>query len=107
MERRSHERVPAHLDTRLFYGNMIYAGVVYNLSESGMFIHTRVSFPVDSVLLSLIRSGESIVKLPIRVRRHADKDYRMKHYNEAGLGVELMKKSVDYIEMVNTVKASL
>ena len=49
MEKRAYSRIPANLDARVLYGNLIYSGKVTDISEAGMFINTKVSFPVNAV----------------------------------------------------------
>ncbi|MBI4683480.1 MAG: PilZ domain-containing protein, partial [Nitrospirae bacterium] len=54
VEKRACERYPANLQARLFFGNMIYSGMVTNLSKNGMFVSTKVRFPVNSEFMMVV-----------------------------------------------------
>jgi hypothetical protein len=47
-DRRSHERIPARIQTRFFCGSRIYAGDITDISEKGMFVRTEMRLPVNS-----------------------------------------------------------
>ncbi|MBI5408485.1 MAG: PilZ domain-containing protein [Nitrospirae bacterium] len=107
MERRSVERLPARLQARLFYGNMIYSGIVANLSEKGMFICTRINFPIDSVFVVIVLRNGQTFKFPVKVRRFTKSNNN--HYGcieESGIGVELLNTPQDYLEFINKCKFS-
>jgi hypothetical protein len=68
-DRRAFERYPANLQARLFYGNTIYSGMITNLSKSGMFVSTRVKFPVNSEFVMVVNLNNRSMKIPVKVRR--------------------------------------
>jgi hypothetical protein len=109
MEKRAFERLPVNFQARLFYGNMIYTGTVTNLSENGMFISTKMNFPVDSVLVSAILEDQSIIhssiRLPVRIRRTVRSNNYYDLIKDSGIGVELLKPLQEYAEFVSNFKS--
>ncbi len=103
-EKRACRRIPANLQARLFYGNMIYTGTVTNLSENGMFISTKVKFPVNSVFIMLMLINKHALKIPIKVRRTVspENDY----YPDYGMGVELVNAPQNYLDYVTGYQSS-
>jgi Tfp pilus assembly protein PilZ len=102
-ERRVCERFSSNLQARLFYGNLIYTGKVTNISMSGMFISTKVKFPVNSEFLMVVLLDDRTVKIPIKVKRtiKQEDDY----YSElSGLGVELLQAPRNYLDYVGSCK---
>lgn len=106
MEKRSCARFAAHLQARLFYGNMVYTGIITNLSDSGMFICTKMKFPVDSVLITVIQEGDHTVKLPVKIRRTFKSDHDGGYIEDSGLGVELLNPPKEYAEIVSKYRSS-
>ena len=107
MEKRSFERLPVNLEARLFYGNLIYTGVVTNISENGLFIRTKMSFPVDSVLMTVLMMNGSTVDLPIKVRRIAQLKNDDPCLISSGMGVGLLNPSQQYLDYVANCRASV
>lgn len=105
MERRSHERLHVNYQVRLFYGNMVYTGTVTNLSENGMFIRTMMKFPVNLALITVLRAGERIFKIPIRIKRSVLPGNDSKKMEEFGLGVQILNHPVEYMELVSEMRA--
>ncbi|MBI4847365.1 MAG: PilZ domain-containing protein [Nitrospirae bacterium] len=100
-QRRAFERIIAKLEVRFFYGKMFYPGVVTDLSENGMFIRSRITPPVESVLPVIIRQEKGLLTVLARVkwtRKPFD------HDNPGGMGVEIMNPSQDYFEFTNCKK---
>ncbi|MBI4848783.1 MAG: PilZ domain-containing protein [Nitrospirae bacterium] len=106
MERRTVERLPAKLPARLFYGTIVYTGTVANLSENGMFICTKVQFPVDSMFIVVVLQDGQTFKLPIRVKRVAKPSADHACIEENGIGVELVNPPQDYLEFVSKCKSA-
>ncbi len=104
-ERRIFERFPAKLDARLFFGNMIYAGRITDLSQSGMFINTKVGFPVNSEFFMVVLVDGRTLKIPVRVKRRVKTDKAYSPINESGIGVELMNSSQKYMEFIENFKS--
>jgi Tfp pilus assembly protein PilZ len=106
MEKRAFQRFPVKLQSRLFYGNMIYTGIVTNLSENGMFISTKVNFPVDSVFIAIILLDANTISVPIKIRRTVRAEQSTGN-GESGLGVGLLNTSKAYLDFVSKTMASL
>ncbi len=100
-ERRVCERFSSNLQARLFYGNLIYTGKVTNISMSGMFICTKVKFPVSAEFLIVVLLDERTAKIPIKVKRtiKQEDDYSSEL---SGLGVELLKAPRNYLDYVGS-----
>lgn len=106
MEKRTFQRLPVNLQSRLFYGNMIYTGIVTNLSENGMFITTKVNFPVDSVFIAIILLDSHTISVPIKIRRTVRAEQSISN-EESGLGVGLLNTSKEYLDFISKTRASL
>lgn len=111
MERRAYERIPipARVQVKFLLGNMIYPGVVTNVSENGMFIGTKLSFPIGTDLeIALILPTEEVLKIPIRVKRTTKTDafYEYEYNNYNGMGVELLSSPHRYKQFVNELRAT-
>jgi hypothetical protein len=100
MENRAFERIPVDFEIRLPFGNMFYSGKVLNLSERGMFISTKRSYPLDSVLT--IQIEKETVYLLAKVR-----SFKITDGNLEGVGVEILNPPQNYLEFVSSLKASL
>ncbi len=107
MEKRAFQRLPVNLQSRLFFGNMVYTGIVTNLSENGMFISTKVSFPVDSVFIAIILLDTHTISIPIKIKRTVRTAEHLTHNENSGLGVRLLNPSKEYLDFVRTTGASL
>jgi len=105
MDRRAFERIPVNMQARLFYGNMIYAGIVTDVSENGMFICTKMKFPVNAVLIAILREQGKTFSLPIKVRRTVT-SHHFKDHDRSGLGVGLMSPPQGYITFITAKKTS-
>ena len=97
--RRDRERLAVSLDARLYYGSMVYTGRVSNISETGMFICTKVNFPVDVLLMASVQSGSTLFSLPIQVRRMVRPGASLCG-DESGLGVRLINPPAEYLDFV-------
>lgn len=83
------------LKIEFFWGNTIEHGTVTNLSEKGMFIHTRQCLPFESQFDIPFRLQEDILNVSARVRRIEKIDGL---YD--GMGIELLEYPRDYLEFV-------
>lgn len=103
VDRRSHDRIPANIQTRFFCGNRVYAGNILDLSEKGMFIRTEMRLPVDSKIEIMILVDRKVVRIPVSVRRTVDKESAgISAYS--GMGVELIRPVREYTGFINTMK---
>ncbi len=104
MEKRAFERLSTNLQARLFYGNMVYTGIVTNLSENGMFICTMMHFPVDSVLVAALLVDGHALKLSIKIKRTVKSNMHHNCIDGSGLGVRLLNPPNDYLKFVINYK---
>ena len=104
-ERRAFERFPANIEARLFYGNLIYTGMVTNLSKNGMFVSTRVKFPVKSEFMMVVFLDNRTIKIPVKVRRRVKKENDYYSKTDNGIGVELLEPPQDFLDYVVTRKS--
>ncbi len=105
-EKRAHRRIPANLQARVLYGNLIYTGKVTDISEKGMFINTKMNFPVNAVFLMVVLINDAVIKVPIKVKRtvRIEKDYSGN--DSSGIGVELVNSPQRYLDYVSNCKTA-
>lgn len=106
-ERRTYERFPSNLQVRLCYGNMIYAGMVTNISRKGMFVTTKVNFPVNTEFMMVLLLDDRTVKIPIRVKRSVKKQNGYYSGADSGIGVEIKEAPQRYLDYVGSRKSSM
>jgi Tfp pilus assembly protein PilZ len=107
MEKRAFKRLPVNVPARLFYGNMVYTGIVVNLSENGMFVCTKMNYPVGVLIMMAIKSGDDTLKLPIKIRRTVKPAKDLLCLENSGMGVEVLNPSREYKDFVSQTRASL
>jgi Tfp pilus assembly protein PilZ len=100
-EKRSYRRVPVNLDANFFCSNMFYSGEITNLSETGMFINTRHCLPVGTILVVSIHNKNKFSRVFVKIQR-----IKRENMNSDGVGVELMKPSRDYEDLVIDLKTT-
>jgi hypothetical protein len=100
VDRRLHERFPSRLQARLFYGNLIFAGMVTNVSKSGMFVNTRIKFPSNSRLMLALLVDGKVLNIPIRIRRFISPDYSSARADGSGIGIELLDTPRSYLDFI-------
>jgi hypothetical protein len=100
MERRAYERLFSELQARILYGDIIYTGMVTNLSENGMFIRTRANFPVDAVFDIVVLKNGQTVKITVKVRRSGRSSAYGIGSEDHGIGVMLINPPRGYLEFV-------
>lgn len=105
MEKRAFQRLPVNLQSRLFYGNMVYTGIVTNLSESGMFISTKMTFPADYVFIAVILLDTHTISVPIKIKRSVRATDHSSRAEECGIGVKLLDPSREYLDFVSRTRA--
>ncbi len=106
MEKRAFKRVPVKLQARLFYGNMVYTGLVTNISENGMFMCTKMQFPVDARLITALKAGDSTYQLPITIRRITRPGSHPVCLEDIGMGVRLLNPPREYIDFLTEAGSS-
>ncbi len=103
-DRRAYERFPAKINARLFFGNLIYTGKITDLSQSGMFVSTRVGFPVNSEFLMVVLVDDRTIKIPVKVRRKVKNENGNSSANN-GIGVELVESPQQYMDFIDNYKS--
>ena len=106
MEKRAFERVAVKLQARLFYGNMVYTGLVTNISEKGMFICTKMQFPVHARLITALKAGDFTYQLTIKIRRTVRPGSHPVCLEDAGLGVLLLNPPGEHIDFLTEARSS-
>lgn len=98
-KKRSNERLPSSLIVKFSHRDSTHYGIVSNISEKGMFINSGVILPLDTRLkLSfLLKKGELDVPVIVRWSQNLDGFYD-------SMGVELVKPSKRYLQLVDKVK---
>jgi hypothetical protein len=101
VEKRAHPRIPSTIAARFFYCNMFYTATITNLSEGGMFIHTRMKLPLNSALVIIMREHKLTMNINARVKRTSLQKGLLR-----GIGVELVRPSNQYLDYVCGFKGS-
>ncbi len=102
MQRRTFERIPADIKVRFLSGTSEYFGTITNLSENGMFINAKVSFPLKPQLEIIFPLKEKILMVPAKIRCFGKSDDM---YN--GIGIELLNPPQNYLEFINSLRIVL
>ncbi len=94
-EKRTYKRINVRIDVRFFYGGQFFSGTVTQISANGMFIHTRIRFPLKAHFDVLLKVKDRIIKVPASIagRRGADR-------LSAGIGVKVLHTSGEYLELL-------
>ncbi len=99
MQRRAYERVRTHLEAKFYCGTKVIFGVIRNISENGLFIKTKVDFPVNINFDLLIPYDNELMTLPVRISWLARSDGECR-----GLGVEVIDPPQYYLDYVNNLR---
>ena len=105
-EKRAHQRFHSEVEARLFFGNMFYKSQVTNLSEGGLFVRTRVNFPIDSVFVTVILLNQHTLNILSRVKRAIKPQNHGTPRNNFGMGLELINPAEDYTAYVRSYQTS-
>jgi Tfp pilus assembly protein PilZ len=103
-DKREFKRLETSLQISLFYGNMVYSGMVSNLSESGMFISTKRLLPVDTMLVTSLMIDEKPIQIPIQIRRAVSPSNALDKA-ENGVGVHILRSSRDYLNFLGKYRS--
>ena len=94
-DRRVSERLAAGKEIKFFLGNICYSATALNFSSQGMFISTEVTPCINLNFEVILFIENNLIKETVRVVRMSKKG----HYYR-GIGVELEKPSVEYIDFI-------
>ncbi len=93
MEKRVSKRIPAKLALRFPCADTSCSGIVSDLSENGMFINTKICFPIQLKFELLIPLKNEILNVPVKIARIVKTD---DVYD--GMGVEMTDLSKEYLK---------
>lgn len=99
MQERAFERVQTRIRVRLFCGFMYFTGIVTNLSENGMCIHSSVCLPSESKFEVIINYRNKVIKTIVKVSRTVETG----GYYDI-MGVALLNLHSDYLEFVDGLR---
>ncbi len=93
-QKRSNERKPSSFHVKFQCSDLIYYGIVFNVSENGMCISTGMCLPSDEVIKLLIPIKDGNMEVAVRVK------WTLKTYDfYDNMGVELIKPSRKYLQL--------
>ena len=98
-DKREYRRFETKLQISLFYGNLVYSGIVTDLSESSMFISTKRQFPVNTMLVTSLIVDDEPIQVPVQITR-AVKPVNARLAGESGVGVHILRSSGDYLNFL-------
>ncbi|MEW6214769.1 MAG: PilZ domain-containing protein [Nitrospirota bacterium] len=104
MHKRQHQRLTKRLETIFSSGDMSFTGISSNLSEGGLFIRSRHGFVPGSIIdIELLLPEGKVSFLKGRVKRTLKTPLSgLKN----GMGIELIKKDVAYINFLRSLSMS-
>lgn len=98
-ERRAFKRIPTDIGVNFFFGNSLISGKITNLSENGMFVNTKICFPLHARFEILLPIKEEVLNIPVKVSRVVKKgDF----YDT--MGIEVLSQSNKYLNFVSILK---
>jgi hypothetical protein len=101
MKKRSFERIPNKIKVKFFSGTTQFDGTATNLSEKGMFISTKVSFPLKPKLQIIIPLKKEMLKVPAEIR-----SFGVSGDKYTGIGVQLLNPSQNYLVFIDSLRSA-
>jgi c-di-GMP-binding flagellar brake protein YcgR len=100
MQRRNFHRIDSDVKVRFFCGNEFCSGIITNISEGGMFIRTKISFPFELKFKVIIYLKERLLTVPIKLNR-------LLRNNKScdTMAVEVLNPQKDYLEFVERLRS--
>ncbi len=99
MQRRQAKRINVKIEAMFHCGNKVCNGVVTNISEKGMFIDTKLVFPVDMNFDLIIPFRDSRLRFPVKITR-----LQKAQGKYVGLGLEIAGSHEHYIDYVSKLR---
>jgi len=96
-ERRACIRHSSNMQARFFYGDMVYEGLITDISEKGMFISTDIIFSPSQMLDIMLIINKKVLKIPVTIKRSVKQDST----GFSGVGVELLRVPQKYLDHVS------
>lgn len=99
MEKRAFERIKTNIPVTYYCEQMLYTGLIKNLSENGMYISTTNFLPCKDKIEMIIPLKKAVTTFKSRIRR-------IKRINESRfyIGVEILNPPASFIEFVADLK---
>ncbi|GBE06859.1 MAG TPA: PilZ domain-containing protein [Nitrospirae bacterium] len=101
MFQREFERIPVNIQVKYFNGITEHFGTITNLTEKGMFIRTRVSFPMKPRLRIIIPLEKDILRVSACIR-----SFGLSRNSYSGLGVEILDPRQNYLDFVGGLRSA-
>jgi hypothetical protein len=101
-DNRAYKRFPVNLPVNFSYGDTLFSGVMQNLSENGMCIHTSRLLPCKTCVTMLIHLEKGFLEVSARVSRI---EVTMNIYNSMGL--EILNPQRNYLELVGNLSKNI
>ncbi len=98
---REFERIPVNIQVKYFNGITEHFGTVTNLTEKGMFIRTRISFPMKPQIRIIIPLEKNILRVSAWIRSFGRSSNSYK-----GLGVEILDPPQNYLDFVGGLRSA-
>ncbi len=96
MNQRAHNRISTKQPAKFLRGKILCSATVINVSKSGMRVNAPMLFPLSSKFEMHLATKAKDVTVHVKVARLIKKG---DSYD--GMGVELSKKSEEYLEYIN------
>ena len=105
MERRKAERLKQRLTCELVIADRCHAGIVVDISRTGLFVETSVSPPPgEKVRVKLRPSDGADVEVEASVARRYLVPRRLESVARGGIGLRIESASDDYLELTRGVR---
>ncbi|MHA1942356.1 MAG: PilZ domain-containing protein [Candidatus Hodarchaeales archaeon] len=98
-DKRTCERIRKSICVKFVNGKSAYPGIIMNLSEKGMFIGTKETFPSKPKIEILIPLKKEVLKVHGKIKSFGSAG---KIYN--GIGVELLNPKKNYLKFISNLK---
>ena len=101
MQNRTFDRICVELDVMYYCGTIINSGIITNISENGLFIHTKLEFPFNVNFELIMPSNTGILNFPVEISR-----LEKHHGRYNGIGVRIADPSPSYLAYIGTLRTS-
>jgi Tfp pilus assembly protein PilZ len=103
-DKREFNRFETNIQISLFYEDLVYSGIVSNLSKNGMFISTKRPLPVDTMLVTSLIVDDKPIKVPVRISR-AVSSVNTFDALPSGVGVHVLHSSREYLDLLGKCRS--
>lgn len=101
MSKRPFHKIRSNLKIKFFCSHSFCAGTLTGLSETGMLIETKMTFPFDRIFDVVICLRERLIRVHVRFRKLIgdNKSYDI-------MAVDVLNPQKDYLEFINDISPS-